>query len=169
VRFGCSPIIHRWCHNVLERGSQSSQSTHTSRNILYNVSFSLPKPRRPVFTKMYSHTCLPYFLKHTHIAFRFVSQVSYNRAARLDIVPMLDVVTRIFMLSKVARRLMFQSDQTHLPGLRKMWGFGRERWVWMERELRMRDCLACWSGSWDVVHGCSSFCPGWSNESVTKD
>ncbi|KAK7693275.1 hypothetical protein QCA50_002842 [Cerrena zonata] len=41
---------------------------------------------------------LPSFLKHTHIAIRFLPQVSYERAAPLEVTPSPDVVTRIFML-----------------------------------------------------------------------
>lgn len=41
---------------------------------------------------------LPSFNKHTHIALRFLPQVSYERAAPLDITPSPDIVTRVFML-----------------------------------------------------------------------
>ncbi|KAG7087635.1 hypothetical protein E1B28_013583 [Marasmius oreades] len=41
---------------------------------------------------------LPSFLKHKHIALRFLPQSSYEEAAPLDITPTPDVVTRIFML-----------------------------------------------------------------------
>ncbi|KAJ7493841.1 hypothetical protein FB451DRAFT_1491323 [Mycena latifolia] len=37
---------------------------------------------------------LPSFLKHRHVALRFVSQAAYETAARLDIMPAPDVVTR---------------------------------------------------------------------------
>ncbi|KAJ7227693.1 hypothetical protein C8J57DRAFT_1534950 [Mycena rebaudengoi] len=43
---------------------------------------------------------LPSFLKHNHVALRFVPQAAYEVAARLDIVPAPDVVTRVFMLFK---------------------------------------------------------------------
>ncbi|KAJ7496729.1 hypothetical protein FB451DRAFT_201882 [Mycena latifolia] len=43
---------------------------------------------------------LPAFLKHTHVALRFVPQAAYEPAARLDITPAPDVVTRVFMLFK---------------------------------------------------------------------
>ncbi|KAJ7452754.1 hypothetical protein B0H11DRAFT_2161447 [Mycena galericulata] len=43
---------------------------------------------------------LPSFLKHTHVALRFVPQAAYEAAARLDVVPAPDVVTRVFMLFK---------------------------------------------------------------------
>ncbi|KAJ6470701.1 hypothetical protein DFH09DRAFT_1477427 [Mycena vulgaris] len=43
---------------------------------------------------------LPALLKHTRVALRFVPQAAYERAARLDIVPAPDVVTRVFMLFK---------------------------------------------------------------------
>ncbi|KAL0567424.1 hypothetical protein V5O48_014572 [Marasmius crinis-equi] len=43
---------------------------------------------------------LPSFLKHTHIAFRFVSQASYELAAPMDVSPPPDMVTRVFMLFK---------------------------------------------------------------------
>lgn len=41
---------------------------------------------------------LPSFLKHSHIALRFVDQAAYARAAPLDVTPAPDVVTRVFML-----------------------------------------------------------------------
>ncbi|KAJ7893263.1 hypothetical protein B0H13DRAFT_2276648 [Mycena leptocephala] len=43
---------------------------------------------------------LPSFLKHTHIAVRFVPQAAYETAASLDIIPTPDVVTCVFMLFK---------------------------------------------------------------------
>ncbi|KAJ7762975.1 hypothetical protein B0H16DRAFT_1368537 [Mycena metata] len=43
---------------------------------------------------------LPAFLKHKHIALRFVPQAAYETAAVLDITPSPDVVTRVFMLFK---------------------------------------------------------------------
>ncbi|KAJ7658793.1 hypothetical protein DFH06DRAFT_1472781 [Mycena polygramma] len=43
---------------------------------------------------------LPSFLKHTHVALRFVPQAAYESAAVLDIHPVPDVVTRVFMLFK---------------------------------------------------------------------
>ncbi|KAJ6476703.1 hypothetical protein C8R47DRAFT_1052008 [Mycena vitilis] len=43
---------------------------------------------------------LPSFLKHTHVALRFVPQAAYESAAVLDIQPVPDVVTRVFMLFK---------------------------------------------------------------------
>lgn len=43
---------------------------------------------------------LPSFLKHSHIALRFIPQADYSRIAPLDISPEPDVVTRIFMLFK---------------------------------------------------------------------
>ncbi|KAJ7463633.1 hypothetical protein FB451DRAFT_1352919 [Mycena latifolia] len=43
---------------------------------------------------------LPSFLKHTHVALRFVPQAAYERTARLDIAPAPDVITRVFMLFK---------------------------------------------------------------------
>jgi hypothetical protein len=52
---------------------------------------------------MLKHDCrywLPSFLKHTHVALRFVPQISYSRAAQLEIVPRPDAVTRVFMLFK---------------------------------------------------------------------
>jgi hypothetical protein len=52
---------------------------------------------------MLKHNCrywLPSFLKHTHVAIRFVPQTLYSRAAQLEIIPQPDVVTRIFMLFK---------------------------------------------------------------------
>ncbi|KAG8962927.1 hypothetical protein FRC00_008413 [Tulasnella sp. 408] len=41
---------------------------------------------------------LPSFLKHEHIAFRFIPQVDYEASAPLDIEPKPDVVTRVFLL-----------------------------------------------------------------------
>ncbi|KAG8962928.1 hypothetical protein FRC00_008414 [Tulasnella sp. 408] len=41
---------------------------------------------------------LPSFLKHEHIALRFVPQVDYEASAPLNIEPKPDVVTRVFML-----------------------------------------------------------------------
>lgn len=43
---------------------------------------------------------LPSFLKHTHVALRFLPQSAYEHAAPLDIVPAPAVVTRVFMLFK---------------------------------------------------------------------
>ncbi|KAJ7097334.1 hypothetical protein C8R44DRAFT_643694 [Mycena epipterygia] len=43
---------------------------------------------------------LPSFLKHTHVALRFVAQAIYERSARLEIPPAPDVVTRVFMIFK---------------------------------------------------------------------
>ncbi|KAJ7138822.1 hypothetical protein C8R46DRAFT_603970 [Mycena filopes] len=43
---------------------------------------------------------LPSFLKHTHVALRFVPQAAYEASAALDISPVPDVVTRVFMLFK---------------------------------------------------------------------
>jgi len=43
---------------------------------------------------------LPSFLRHKHIALRFLPQSAYERAAPLDIVPRPDIVTRVFMLFK---------------------------------------------------------------------
>ncbi|KAK2465888.1 hypothetical protein APHAL10511_001529 [Amanita phalloides] len=41
---------------------------------------------------------LPSFMKHEYIALRFLEQSAYESAARLDITPRPDVVTRVFML-----------------------------------------------------------------------
>ncbi|KIO32144.1 hypothetical protein M407DRAFT_67179 [Tulasnella calospora MUT 4182] len=41
---------------------------------------------------------LPSFLKHNHVALRFVPQVEYEAAAPLEVSPLPDVVTRIFMV-----------------------------------------------------------------------
>lgn len=41
---------------------------------------------------------LPDILKHKNIALRFLNQDSYSSAAPLDITPIPDVVTRVFML-----------------------------------------------------------------------
>ncbi|KAJ7092302.1 hypothetical protein B0H15DRAFT_833419 [Mycena belliarum] len=41
---------------------------------------------------------LPSFLKHTHVALRFVPQAAYERAAALEITPAPAIVTRVFML-----------------------------------------------------------------------
>ncbi|KAJ7097332.1 hypothetical protein C8R44DRAFT_812011 [Mycena epipterygia] len=43
---------------------------------------------------------VPSFLKHTHVALRFVSQAAYERAAHLEITLAPDVVTRVFMIFK---------------------------------------------------------------------
>jgi len=43
---------------------------------------------------------LPSFLKHKHVALRFVNQTAYERAAPLEVTPPPDVVTRVFMLFK---------------------------------------------------------------------
>ncbi|KAJ6495518.1 hypothetical protein DFH09DRAFT_1448658 [Mycena vulgaris] len=43
---------------------------------------------------------LPSFLKHTHVALRFVPQAAYGPAARLEITPAPDVITRVFMVFK---------------------------------------------------------------------
>jgi len=41
---------------------------------------------------------LPDLLKHDFVALRFISQKSYEKAARMSITPTPDIVTRIFML-----------------------------------------------------------------------
>jgi len=41
---------------------------------------------------------LPDLLKHEYVALRFLSQASYEQAARMRISPVPDVVTRVFML-----------------------------------------------------------------------
>lgn len=41
---------------------------------------------------------LPLFVKYEYVALRFLEQSSYESAARLDITPKPDIVTRIFML-----------------------------------------------------------------------
>ncbi|KAJ3514856.1 hypothetical protein NMY22_g14608 [Coprinellus aureogranulatus] len=43
---------------------------------------------------------LPAFLKHQHIALRFLPQVAYEKAAPLEVTPAPDVTVRIFMLFK---------------------------------------------------------------------
>ncbi|KAF8215610.1 hypothetical protein K438DRAFT_1523318, partial [Mycena galopus ATCC 62051] len=43
---------------------------------------------------------LPSLLKYSHVALRFVPQAAYETAASLDITPVPDVVTRVFMLFK---------------------------------------------------------------------
>lgn len=48
----------------------------------------------------FSRYWLPSFLKHTHIALRFVPQAAYECAAPLNISPVPDVITRVFMLFK---------------------------------------------------------------------
>lgn len=52
-----------------------------------------------------NHSCdyrywLPSLLKHPNVALCFVPQSAYEQAARLDVLPAPDVVTRIFMLFK---------------------------------------------------------------------
>ena len=41
---------------------------------------------------------LPSILKHQHLAFRFLPQASYEKAAPLEIFPSPDVTTRVFMI-----------------------------------------------------------------------
>ncbi|KAJ7092167.1 hypothetical protein C8R44DRAFT_647066 [Mycena epipterygia] len=43
---------------------------------------------------------VPSFLKHTHVALRFIPQAAYERAAGPKITPAPDVVTRVFMIFK---------------------------------------------------------------------
>ncbi|KAF9524870.1 hypothetical protein CPB83DRAFT_860628 [Crepidotus variabilis] len=43
---------------------------------------------------------LPSFLKHKHVALRFLPQAAYEKAAPLDVSPTPDLVTRVFMLFK---------------------------------------------------------------------
>lgn len=43
---------------------------------------------------------LPSFLKHRHVALRFVNQEAYERCAPLEITPAPDVVTRVYMVFK---------------------------------------------------------------------
>jgi hypothetical protein len=52
----------------------------------------------PRNNRYFARYWLPSFLKHSHVALRFVPQSSYARAAALDISPPPDVVTRVFML-----------------------------------------------------------------------
>ncbi|TFK53742.1 hypothetical protein OE88DRAFT_1276408 [Heliocybe sulcata] len=59
---------------------------------------------------------LPSFLKHSHVALRFLTQRAYERAAPLDVVPAPDVVTRVFMLFKG----IYQEDLAH-------WSAAQER------------------------------------------
>jgi len=46
---------------------------------------------------------LPNLLKYEYIALRFISQSSYEKAARMRVSPTPDVVTRIFMLFRGVR------------------------------------------------------------------
>jgi len=46
---------------------------------------------------------LPSLLKHEHIALRFITQSSYENAARMRVSPTPDVVTRVFMLFRGVR------------------------------------------------------------------
>ncbi|KAI0319902.1 hypothetical protein OF83DRAFT_1239957 [Amylostereum chailletii] len=57
---------------------------------------SLPTEARNSFITYW----LPSFLKHKHIALRFLSQASYEAAAPMTVTPAPDVVTRVFMLFK---------------------------------------------------------------------
>ncbi|KAH8103028.1 hypothetical protein BXZ70DRAFT_927741 [Cristinia sonorae] len=43
---------------------------------------------------------LPSFLKHQFVAFKFISQKSYEQAAIMDVSPLPDVVVRVFMVFK---------------------------------------------------------------------
>lgn len=54
-------------------------------------------PYRPSLCRRY---WLPSFLKHTHIALRFLPQSAYECAAPLEVEPKPDVTVRIFMLFK---------------------------------------------------------------------
>ncbi|KAG6896960.1 hypothetical protein C0992_005021 [Termitomyces sp. T32_za158] len=42
--------------------------------------------------------CLPSFMNHKYIALRFMPQAEYSRIVPLDVKPMPDVITRVFML-----------------------------------------------------------------------
>jgi hypothetical protein len=46
---------------------------------------------------------LPSLLKHEYIALRFITQSSYEKAARIYVSPTPDVVTRVFMLFRGVR------------------------------------------------------------------
>ncbi|KAG9030133.1 hypothetical protein FS837_003353, partial [Tulasnella sp. UAMH 9824] len=58
------------------------------------LALGLPAEARTSFITYW----LPSFLKHEHLALRFVPQVDYEASAPLDIEPKPDVVTRVFML-----------------------------------------------------------------------
>jgi len=52
------------------------------------------------------HACrywLPDLLHHEHVALRFLPQRAYEQAAKLDVTPVPDVVTRVFMLFRGIR------------------------------------------------------------------
>ncbi|KAL0065479.1 hypothetical protein AAF712_007543 [Marasmius tenuissimus] len=60
---------------------------------------------------------LPSFLKHTHVALRFLPQSAYESAAPLDISPPPDVVTRVFMLF----RGVSSDEMEHIEGDDSSW------------------------------------------------
>ncbi|KAK1223417.1 hypothetical protein PQX77_013699 [Marasmius sp. AFHP31] len=59
---------------------------------------------------------LPSFLKHTHVALRFLPQSAYESAAPLNITPPPDVVTRVFMLFQgLSNDEMEHAEGDHSP------------------------------------------------------
>jgi hypothetical protein len=66
---------------------------HSSRK--YRLSLSLS---RTVCLDWAVRYWLPDLLKHEYVALRFLPQVSYEKAAKMRVSPMPDVVTRVFML-----------------------------------------------------------------------
>lgn len=82
--------------------------------LLARVKFHLTSPRY----------WLPSFLKHDYVLLRFVPQESYSKAARLDVVPAPDVVTRVFM---VFRRV--SSDEVD---------------IWMSASARASEPVEMW-------------------------
>ena len=73
---------------------------------------------------------LPSFLKHKHIALRFLPQSEYEGAAPLDVTPTPDIVTRVFML---------------------FMGVGNEAMEgWKEAKERASEDVGFWAGIVDV-------------------
>ncbi|KAF9264525.1 hypothetical protein L218DRAFT_862521 [Marasmius fiardii PR-910] len=59
---------------------------------------------------------LPSFLRHKHIALRFLPQSAYEEAAPLDVTPAPDVVTRIFMLFRGITEEELKSEEEGVWG-----------------------------------------------------
>ena len=73
---------------------------------------------------------LPTFIKYDYVALRFLEQSSYECAARLDITPKPDVVTRVFMLFRGVD--------------------ARDLDIWSEAEQRRKDMDV---GAWRTIVG----------------
>ena len=68
---------------------------------------------------------LPFLLEHKYIAFRFLPQASYEQAAPLEVSPIPDIVTRIFMIFKGVE----ESELEVWPAARKRVNVDVSAWI----------------------------------------